>query len=259
MHDDNIYFINGNIYKFHYDFCKNVLQDLNDLSHFNDIEYSNTNERNYILANINHYVQSNTWVLEFFVQDLIADSLIQKMYSKIVNHTFINSNLKLYVNSYNMSQRSIIAHLPTISSNDIYEHQRFFSFTKGTTFGYLKLIPDSIFHQQIINEKDIVVLQSLPQDLSTVSGVITTQIQTPLSHVTLLCANRQTPNCTYTEAFKNLKILKLNGKLVKMQITEDTIIIKEAKIEEAALYFEKHFSKKKLEIKFRRLNSKKYY
>ena len=42
--------------------------------------------------------------------------------------------------------------------------------------------------------EDIVVLPSVPNDIQAVAALVTQQMQTPLCHVALLCANRQTPN-----------------------------------------------------------------
>lgn len=45
----------------------------------------------------------------------------------------------------------------------------------------------------LANYFEIVVINGTPDDLPPVSGVITTDFQTPLSHITLLCQNRGTP------------------------------------------------------------------
>ncbi|MFO0748908.1 MAG: hypothetical protein U1F43_25065 [Myxococcota bacterium] len=47
---------------------------------------------------------------------------------------------------------------------------------------------------QYLSYRDIVVLDTIPNDISVVSGIITEAFQTPLSHINVLSNNRKTPN-----------------------------------------------------------------
>lgn len=81
------------------------------------------------------------------------------------------------------------------------------------------------------NEDDIVLLQSSYPDISPVSGVITTQFSTPLSHVNLRAGAWRIPNATIKNAVSGLT--NLDGKLVFYEVTEAGYTMREAKPDEA--------------------------
>lgn len=93
----------------------------------------------------------------------------------------------------------------------------------GTAVGYLRYADSG--SDDNYSWQDIVIFEELPERVPIVSGIITLQPQTPLSHINLLAKNRGTLNL-YTLELSNLPGIedKLNS-LVKIDTTNGTIQI----------------------------------
>jgi hypothetical protein len=63
-------------------------------------------------------------------------------------------------------------------------------------------------------------------DVPVVAGIITTEFQTPLSHINVLSHNRGTPNMALTTAFTDTEILRLSEKRVFLDVSADSFTFK---------------------------------
>ncbi|MFK7786238.1 MAG: PEP/pyruvate-binding domain-containing protein, partial [Crocinitomicaceae bacterium] len=81
-----------------------------------------------------------------------------------------------------------------------------------------------------IRSTDILLLEDIPPTFPMVAGVVVTQFQTPLSHVSLLGKNRKIPVCAYTKLFDNEDILQFEGKTVRYTVEQDTFKLELADI-----------------------------
>lgn len=68
----------------------------------------------------------------------------------------------------------------------------------------------------VVDRRTILVTETLPLDLNPVRALITCQLQTPLCHVALLCANRGTPNMALRSALEDFA--EFDGKLIKLVV-----------------------------------------
>lgn len=116
---------------------------------------------------------------------------------------------------------------------------------EGVAYGYLKYISEAATTTTLLSHQDIPIFEKLPLKVPPVSGIITLQAQTPLSHVNLLSKNRGTVNL-YTLDVKTLpNAHALMGKLVKLECSDKKITLTEATLPEA----QRHWNKRKdLEI-----------
>ena len=92
---------------------------------------------------------------------------------------------------------------------------------------------------QTMSSRDIVILRSIPNDITHVAGIITEQNQTPLSHINLKAKQNGTPNAYLKDASADPRITPLIGQNVKLSINPDGIDIRPASQEETEAYFEK--------------------
>jgi hypothetical protein len=67
---------------------------------------------------------------------------------------------------------------------------------------------------------DVVIYDALPNEMPRVAGVITTVIQTPLSHVNLRAVQDNVPNAVITDALENGDVTSLIGRYVRYEVTE---------------------------------------
>ncbi len=105
----------------------------------------------------------------------------------------------------------------------------------ATGFGLLRIMT----HDQRPGPRDVVIYQSLPNELPRVAGVMTEVRQTPLSHVNLRAVQDAVPNAFIADASQNPRIRPLIGKLVRYEVTSEGYDIREATADEV----EAHFSK----------------
>jgi hypothetical protein len=103
----------------------------------------------------------------------------------------------------------------------------------GASFGRLRMMQ--------IDERpgplDIVLYNSLPNEMPRVAGIITSVRQTPLSHVNLRAIQDKVPNAFISDAAENETLQSLVGKLVSYQVTADGYEIREATADEVEAHF----------------------
>ena len=78
-----LYFFNSTRYTYHYDFCLQVLGFREEIGEFNKESYNPTNQRTYLLANINYLQNSDDWVMELAASDEMNAGLINFFYKEV--------------------------------------------------------------------------------------------------------------------------------------------------------------------------------
>ncbi|HVH44282.1 MAG TPA: PEP/pyruvate-binding domain-containing protein [Labilithrix sp.] len=107
----------------------------------------------------------------------------------------------------------------------------------GVAFGYLKLVPAGDQTERL-TPRHIAVFQDTPERVPPVSGIVTLEPQTPLSHLNLLAKNRGTPNVSTAQLSLIPGLEGLFGKMVKMEAEAGGAIhFREASLEEANAFF----------------------
>jgi pyruvate, water dikinase len=84
------------------------------------------------------------------------------------------------------------------------------------------------------------VLDHVPNDISVALGIITSEFQTPLSHVNVLSKNRGTPNMALRDAFTRPELRALDGKWVRLTVTAYDYEIEEVTRAEADAWWDAH-------------------
>ena len=88
------------------------------------------------------------------------------------------------------------------------------------------------------NPRDIVLYETLPNELSRVAGIISTQPQTPLSHVDLRAKQNKIPNAFIRDALDDAEISSLVGQYVYYRVTENAFELREATKAEVDFHYE---------------------
>ena len=114
------------------------------------------------------------------------------------------SNNNNTTNAASTSPRSAIA------------QKRIVGLNKAVGFGLLRVMqlgerPDPLH---------VVIYAARPNELPRVAGVITTVMQTPLSHVNLRAVQDRVPNAVVTDALKTTAITRLVGRYVRYEVTD---------------------------------------
>ena len=226
-----IYYLNGKNYKYHHGFCSVKLGYNKGLTEFNVNNYSaNSDKREYLLGNLNYYHSINEYVMDVSPADMIEPRDIEVLYNKILASTFLGKELKLLLNTSRLINLKDEFHIATITPELIYKNQLYQSISNSKCYGYLRFATIKDLKEKKFNGNDILVLEETPGEIPLVSGVISSEFQTPLSHLSILGRNRDIPIMAYKGAYKNKKLLALKDKYVCLTVTENDYFIRKSSI-----------------------------
>ncbi len=131
---------------------------------------------------------------------------------------------------------------------ELYDNSRIPILLEGDLFAGVNYIPLNLaegyglLRRMNLNDRpttrDVVIYDTLPNELSRVAGVITTVAQTPLSHVNLRAIQDGVPNAYIPGALEDEVIGDLIGNYVYFNVRTDGYDIREATLEEVNAHFE---------------------
>ena len=256
-----IYYI-SNSFQYHNKFCQTVLGYKEPLGIFNRDNYgTDRDKRQYLLANINFFSSRKEYILELSPSDQMLISDITLLHNRVAETSFLTPDVKLILNSARLINSENKLTIPFIKPEEIYKNQNFQSVSKFTGKGKLRKIELSELSNSSIDEDDIILINGTPLQLAGVSGIITTDLQTPLSHLSILGQNRKIPVMALKDAWDDENINSLLGKQVELTVSIDGFSISEAdglsnpKKERKRLYLKKNLNEKEL-IKAKDFNRK---
>lgn len=228
--DQKIYYMNSSRYELHYDFCSKILGYNKGQTAFSQEQYSDNPNRIYMLATLNYFTASGIYTLEFLPADQVSCVDIEAVYDKIVSTAFFGDRLRFYANSPEKAQCTSV---PIISSDELYAGQNYQPLNVQESYGYLQKVDASQLEQTYLGRHDIVLLNTIPSNIAVVAGIVTTEFQTPLSHINVLSHNRGTPNMALRDGWTNPKLNNYLGKLIYLKVALDSFTVREATIGEA--------------------------
>ncbi len=222
-----LYFINSKRFELHFDFCNQVLGYSAGLMIFNSRNYTSNIAQEYILASLNHYKDQNKYVLELTGNTNLEIEGIDLLYNTIAAKTFLKNSV--YINNNSSYLEEMIAKgqikQPIISPTELYQNQIFQCIEKGTIYGRLKMVADLDKNFGKIGNTDIIITKGTPLNIPPCAGLITDAIQSPLSHIQVLCHNRHTPSACDITIWNNQDVAALDNEIVKVVINTEGLFI----------------------------------
>lgn len=242
--DNRLFFINTNEYLLHYFFASAYLNnpDLTPVGthgEFNILNYRRDNRR-FILGKVIHYSDQELWTLEMSAGDTASAEMIVFAYEK-VSEGFHRKDQLLYRPVSNDQEKMldvISSSIPVIRTEEVFLGQSYQPLNNVVGYGRLQFRRVTELAGLPVGPTDIVVLDRVPNDISLVSGIVTSEFQTPLSHVNLLSKNRGTPNMALRNAFDDEELRGLEGELVKLSVSPQAYTVEVASLAEAQSYWE---------------------
>ncbi len=156
------------------------------------------------------------------------------------NMPFLKNNLSYFVteNGKDEYQRDIDSfnkyRVPVLKEEDVYADVDYWGLNQAEGYGFFK----KIGLDEIPGTKDIVLYDALPNALPRVGGIITSVIQTPLSHVNLRAIQNKVPNAFIRDPLSIDSIAKLLDHYIYFKVEQDQYTIREASVEEVNAWFE---------------------
>ena len=235
----HVFFTDSRKYKLHYDFCNKILGYEKSITDYNREQYGDTPERIYHLAAINYYTASEIFTLSCVAGDKISAGQIRTLFEAVSSRTYFSDSLRFMPNSSSMEDRvrSLKGKIPIISSDEIHAGQNYQALNEARSYGYLTRLNVNEVEGSYISRRAIVLTNGVPNNISVVAGIITTDFQTPLSHINVLSRNRGTPNMALRNGWNSPLLSGLEGKLVYLKVALDTFTIREADLSDAEAFW----------------------
>jgi len=247
--DDNaLYFQNSDRYGIHWEFCVEHLSGngkppVGDLSLFNQTEYY-SKYRRFLLGAVTFYAGPGVWAYEIAPYDTSSPEMIATAYDLIREAAFIGDDL--YFHPTSESVEALVDDLPdhvkVITSAELFEGIDFIPLNLGEAVGRLRFFHVNMLElgQEFVTPRDIAVLDRVPNDISVVAGIITDDVQTPLSHINVLSQNRGTPNMVLIGAMEDQGLRELEDRWVRLTVDPFDYTVVEVTKAEADAWWEEH-------------------
>ena len=237
--DPFVYFMNTETYRSHGQFARGVGLNTNG---GRDVPGSMRGEIVYHPKVEAPNGKLGVYRFEFQPNDSYSFSDVQRMYELLArnmpylenNWTYYpmpNAALPLYYREQSLYDNSRIE---ILFEADIFDQVDYLPLNLTEGYGQLRIME----LDERPNSRDIVLYESLPNELPRVGGIITTVTQTPLSHVNLRAIQDKVPNAFIRNAADLDAIEELVGKFVYYKVERDQYILREASLSEVEAFYE---------------------
>jgi len=240
------YFQNSVLYKVHYDFASthlsgNGLPVVPSLAEFNTSQYYQP-DRRFVLGAVTYYDGPKLWTLEMAPYDTANAALIETLFRSVKSHAFFGSGLEFHPTSEAVALEAakLPKDIPLVTTDELYAGIDYQPLVLSTGVGRLRFETIAGIDEAAISYTDLVVVDSAPNDIPVVQGLISQDFQTPLSHVNVLSANRKTPNMGLRGAMTDSKLRSLEGKLVSLTVGALSYDVHEVSEAEAQEFWDTH-------------------
>jgi pyruvate, water dikinase len=219
---EKIYFINSKLYQFHAHFCANVMHDDSSIDVFNRLNYGTSENRKYLLGNVNFNPVSQSYFIDLSVFDYMPADLLIQLFHTVNSHAFFKDNLALLLNTERLMGlgKELQKSIRVITPSELYKDQTYQLISPGTCVGRIRFEPNLDSLKAPLHPDDILITHGTPSYIPNVLAVITDEFQTPLSHLSILGKNRKIPIAVDKKLMQDTDFIKLEGKWVKLQLDE---------------------------------------
>lgn len=237
----HLWLVNYNRYTLHWDFAMAVLgEPVNSVYSVGAKQYSENPERRYAMGTLDRYEGPNLWTLQLFPGDDLSQEHLSRVFQVISDSTFFGNELKFLPDNEASASRARAAGVPLTTPEAVFQGQTFQSLNPGEAYGTLVRVGHDTLDKSLFSPHDIVFTDGLVNDLPVVAGVITTEFQTPLSHINVLSRNRGTPNMALKGSWTDSVLRFYEGKLVHLVVTLDSFSIESTTLADARSFWDSH-------------------
>lgn len=216
---DRVYYIDSNAYRFHKDFVNATYLSLERGRAFYENNYLNANRR-FILGTIAFQTASGKFTFEFWEGDRLTGDLLVECYRALAKSFFGDVFFK--PNSLAQEdlarQANAASGVPVVTVTELAAGQQYQPLNPGAGIGQLRIL-DRITSETVIDRNQIVIFKEVPIQLTPLSGIITTEPASPLSHANMLAKSWGIPNAHIKNADTLFK--QLEGKYVRLEVAEN--------------------------------------
>ena len=242
--DNRLYFQDSERYQIHWAFTAEHLSGgalpvVPMLSEFNKTEYSSPSRR-FVLGAVTHYEGPDVYAYEIAPYDGASAAMITDAFDRIAAATHFGDKLRFFASSASVEAvvKDLGEALRVIGTDELYEGIDYQPLNVAESYGRVAFATAAELETTYLSFRDIAILDTVPNDISVVSGIITEQFQTPLSHINVLSRNRGTPNMGLRGAFTDPALRALEGKWVRLRVSATDYTIAEVTQAEADAWWQ---------------------
>lgn len=239
---DELYFINSNAYRLHFEFCRDVLYYPNNLTEFNETNYKTNTHRTFFIGTVNYVASLKSYALELFAGSEYTQEELHRFLTKIKQQSYIGDSLKLFVNNPFLIQLNNKLKWPALTPDEIYKEQQIQVLQEGKAYGYLRFREDLGKNQYEDLSNSILVMKGTPLVIPACNGILSDEFQTPLSHIQVLAHHRNIPSVIDRQLWNNSKWKKFENKAVELTIHSNGFELRELNAEEAVRFIPRKLS-----------------
>ncbi|MFT4661032.1 MAG: hypothetical protein ACI8XB_001303 [Patiriisocius sp.] len=237
-----------------YDTPESKLYIVNTVTHSTHQSFGNTigvdvwDTDNVVKGEIVYYpsVVSNNGTLGLFAWnytfgDLKDFDITQNVHELIAaNMPFLKNNLSFFVTTENESEFAQDedlydeSRIPILFQSEIFADIDYLALNIAEGYGFFRLMDLS----ETPGSKDIVLYETIPNSLPRVGGIMTSFIQTPLSHVNLRAIQDNVPNAFIRDPLLIDSVADLLNTYIHFTVEQGTFFIEPATLEEVNDWFE---------------------
>lgn len=237
-----VYFINSNNYDLHADFASFL--GVNHLSPTvkkgQIIYYPNVLSANGTLG---------TYAFNFTNNETMPFKTVQRTHELLAsNMSYLKNNLAYFVTGNNetdyQNNLALYQHsrVGVLFETDVYAGINYWGLHQAEGYGFFRLLSPG----DVPDSKDIVLYEVLPNSLPRVGGIMTSVIQTPLSHVNLRAMQDNIPNAFIRDPLAIDTIVSLLNHYIYFKTNQSNFEIREASLEEVNQWYDQKRPKNEL-------------
>src|SRR5882724_2215090 len=212
---NKVYYVNSKLYSFHTDFIHANYLSLERGPKFFENNYLKK-DRRFILGTIAYQSTVSKYTFEFWEGDQITTDLIELTHSTLQSSFFAPLSFK--PNSLRQEQEcASLKEMPLVRESDIEGERGYEAINQGDAIGILRLIQEQPPERHFEHD-DIIIFKQVPVALTPISGVITTHLGSPLSHINMLAKTWSIPDAFIKDA--DIKYKDLIGRWVRLKANE---------------------------------------
>jgi len=229
-----VYFINTDIHGLHKDFSDQVgIEHLGDQVKKGQVIYHPSAISNSGKLGTFAFNYSNGHGQDFEV--------VQKTYELLAaNMHFLKNNLSYLITERNEDEYERdfslfqTSRIPILLEEDLFAEFDYWGFNDAEGFGFFRKMK----LDEVPGPKDIVLYDVLPNSLPRVGGIMTTVMQTPLSHINLRAIQDNIPNAFIRDPLLIDSIDNLLDHYIYYKVEQDRYLIREATVDEVNQWFD---------------------
>ena len=164
--------------------------------------------------------------------------LIESAYHRIAGAAYFGEELRFHPTSEEQLARAAQLDIPVITTDELFAGITYQPLNLGETYAQVHVLTAAELATTYVSPRELVVLDRVPNDLTVVAGVVTDQLQTPLSHVNVLSQQRGTPNMGLRGA--HARFAPLADRWVRLTVRAFDWEVVEVTADEAETWWQAH-------------------